>query len=44
MHKYAKRIGLTPYYSFKDLSIKVELQNLGKRRIETYMFMRITMD
>ena len=44
MHKRAKRIGFTPSYSIKHPTIKVELQNLGNRRIETDMFKTITMD
>ena len=44
MHKRAKRIGFTPFYSIKHPTIKVELQNLGNRRIEADMFKTITMD
>ena len=44
MHKRAKRINFTPFYSIKHPTIKVELQNLGNRRIETDMFKTITMD
>jgi len=44
MHKRAKRIGFTPSYSIKHPTIKVELQNLVNRRIETDMFKTITMD
>ena len=44
MHKRAKRIGFTPFYSIKHPTIKVELQNLGNRRIEIDMFKTITMD
>ena len=44
MHKRAKRIGFNPSYSIKHPTIKVELQNLGNRRIETDMFKTITMD
>ena len=44
MHKRAKRIGFTPSYSIKHPTIKVELQNLGNRRIEINMFKTITMD
>ena len=44
MHKRAKRIGFTPFYSIKHPTIKVELQKLGNRRIETDMFKTITMD
>tara|TARA_Y100000816_G_scaffold284542_1_gene262854 strand:- start:379 stop:672 length:294 start_codon:yes stop_codon:yes gene_type:complete len=43
MHKRAKRIGFTPSYSIKHPTIKVELQNLGNRRIETDIFKTITM-
>ena len=44
MHKRAKRIGFTPSYSIKHPNIRVELQNLDNRRIETDMFKTITMD
>ena len=44
MHKRAKRIGFIPSYSIKHPTIKVELQNLNNRRIETDMFKTITMD
>ena len=44
MHKRVKRIGFTPFYSIKHPTIKVELQNLGNRRIKTDMFKTITMD
>jgi len=44
MHKRAKRIGFIPSYSIKHPTIKVELQNLGNRRIETDMFKTITID
>ena len=44
MHKRAKRIGFNPSYSIKHPTIKVELQNLGNRRIETDMLKTITMD
>ena len=44
MHKRAKRIGFNPSYSIKHPNIKVELQNLGNRRIETDMFKTITID
>jgi len=44
MHKRAKRIGFIPSYSIKNPTIKVELQNLGNRRIETNMFKTITID
>ena len=44
MHKRAKRIGFTPFYSFKHPTIKVELQNLGNKRIEADMFKTITMN
>ena len=44
MHKRAKRIGFAPSYSIKHPTIKVELKNLGNRRIETDMFKTITMD
>ena len=44
MHKRAKRIGFIPSYSIKNPTIKVELQNLGNRRIETKMFKTITID
>ena len=44
MHKRAKRIGFSPSYSVKHPTIKVELQNSGNRRIEKYMFKRITID
>ena len=44
MHKRAKRIGFTPFYSIKHPTIKAESQNLGNRRIEADMFKTITMD
>ena len=44
MHKRVKRIGFIPSYSIKHPTIKVELQNLGNRIIETDMFKTITMD
>ena len=44
MHKRAKRIGFYPSYSIKHPTIKVELQNLVNRRIETDIFKIITMD
>ena len=44
MHKRAQRIGFTPSYSIKHPTIKVELQKLGNRRIETDMFKTITID
>ena len=44
MHKRAKRIGFNPCYSIKHPTIKVELQNLGNRRIETDTLKTITMD
>ena len=44
MHKRAKRIGFTPSYSIKHPTIKVELQNLGNRRIKTDMFNTIVLD
>jgi len=44
MHKRAKRIGFKPYYSIKHPTIKVELQNLSNRKIETDIFKTITMD
>ena len=42
MHKRAKRIGLSPTYSIKHPSIKVELQN--NRKIETDKYKTISMD
>ena len=42
MHKLAKRIGLSPYYSIKHPTIKVELQN--NRKIETDKFKTIIMN
>ena len=44
MHKRAKRIGFTPYYSLKYPTIKEELQNSCNRRIKTDMINTITMD
>ena len=44
MHKRAKRIGFKPSDSIKHPSIKVELQNLSNRKIETDIFKTITMD
>jgi hypothetical protein len=44
MHKRVKRIGFNPSYSIKHPTIKVELQNLGNRRIEIDRFKTITMD
>ena len=44
MHKPSKCICFTPSYSIKHPTIKVELQNLGNRRIETDIFKTITMD
>ena len=44
MHKCTKRICFTPSYSIKHLTIKVELQNFGNRKIETDRFKTITMD
>jgi len=43
MHRRAKRIGFTPSYSIKHPTIKVELQNLGNRRIKKDLFNTITM-
>ena len=40
----AKRIGFNPSYAIKHPTIKVELQNLVNRRIETDIFKTITMD
>ena len=42
MHKLAKRIGLTPFYSIKHPTIKVELKN--NRKIETDKYKTISMD
>jgi len=44
MHKRAKRIGFIPSYSIKHPTIKVELQNLNNRRIETDVFKTITIN
>ena len=44
INKHAKRIGFYPSYSINNPNIKVELQNLGNRRIETDIFKTITMD
>jgi len=44
MHKRAKRLGFIPSYSIKHPTIKVELQNLGNRKIVTDMFKTITID
>ena len=44
MQTRAKRIDFIPPYSIKHLTIKVELQNLGNRRIETDMFKTITIN
>jgi len=44
MHKRAKRVGFSPSYSIKHPTIKVELQNLCNRIIDTDMFKTITMD
>ena len=40
MHKYAKRIGLSPSYSIKHPTLKVELKN--NRKIETDTHRTIT--
>ena len=44
MHKRSKKIGFTPSYWIKHPTIKIELQNLGNRRIEKDLFKTITMD
>ena len=44
LHKRAKRIGFSPSYSIKHPSIKVELQNVGNRKIEIDRFNTITIN
>ena len=42
MHKIAKRLGLSPTYSIKHPTIKVELKN--NKKIETDKYKTISMD
>ena len=44
MHKRAKRIGFNPSYSIKHPTIKVELQNVCNKKIETDKFKTTRID